>query len=146
MIIKTVNPYPQRGGQMAQEVRDSDRAASEFVADHFPEAHMIKAFNPIYFKNMQDQAFPEAQRRAIPYAGDHQPSLKKAEQLIKDIGFDPVYVGQLSESDIIDSEQALYSIDLAAQKRKPSRIISKKIKPMPVPHPPADHLDVPGQR
>src|SRR5699024_6650081 len=37
-IIETVNPYPQRDGKMAQEVRDSDRAASEFVADHFPEA------------------------------------------------------------------------------------------------------------
>ncbi|HLR26782.1 MAG TPA: NAD(P)-binding domain-containing protein [Fodinibius sp.] len=118
MIIETVNPYPQRDGQMAQKVRDSSRAASEFVADHFPEAHVIKAFNAIYFKNLRDQAFLEGQRRAIPYAGDHQPSLKKTEQLITDIGFDPVYVGQLSESHIIDPEQALYTKDLTAQEMK----------------------------
>lgn len=115
IIIETVNPYPDRDGQMAQEVRDSNRAASEFVADHFPGAHVLKAFNAIYFTHLRDQAFRDDQRRAIPYAGDHQPSLEKLEKLIIDIGFDPVYVGKLSESHIIDPDQELYTKDLTAE-------------------------------
>lgn len=115
IIIETVNPYPDRDGQMAQEVRDSNRAASEFVADYFPGAHVLKAFNTIYFTHLRDQAFRDDQRRAIPYAGDHQPSLEKLEKLITDIGFDPVYIGKLSESHIIDPDQELYTKDLTAE-------------------------------
>lgn len=115
IIIETVNPYPGRDGQMAQEVRDSNRAASEFVADYFPRAHVLKAFNAIYFKHLWDHAFRDGQRRTIPYAGDHQPSLEKLEKLITDIGFDPVYVGKLSESHIIDPDQELYTKDLTAR-------------------------------
>lgn len=115
MIIETVNPYPGRDGEMAQKVRDSKRAASEFVVDYFPGAYVLKAFNAIYFKKLRDQAFQNGKRRAIPYAGDHQPSLNKLEELITDIGFDPVYVGKLSESHIIDPDQELYTRDLTAQ-------------------------------
>jgi predicted dinucleotide-binding enzyme len=118
ILLETVNPYPERDGKMAQDVRDSGRAASEFVADHFPDAHVVKAFNSIYFKKLRDQAFREPERRAILYAGDHQPSLQTIEQLIKDIGFGPVYVGKLSESHIIDPEQELYTRDVTVDEAK----------------------------
>lgn len=118
VIIETVNPYPERDGQMAQDVRDSDRAASEFVANQFPEAHVLKAFNAIYFKKLRDEAFREGERRAIPYAGDHQPSLELLEQLIEQIGFGPVYVGKLSESHIIDPEQELYTKDVTVDEAR----------------------------
>src|SRR5699024_10685953 len=36
MIIETVNPYPQRDGQMAQKVCDSSRAASVCVVVYCP--------------------------------------------------------------------------------------------------------------
>ncbi len=118
ILIETVNPYPERDGEMAQDVRDSDRAASEFVADQFPDAHVVKAFNSIYFKKLRDQAFQEPERRAIFYAGDHQPSLETVEKMIEDIGFGPVFVGKLSESHIIDPEQELYTKDLTVNEGK----------------------------
>lgn len=114
IIIETTNPYPERDGDIAREVRDSDRAASEFVAGHFPEAHVIKAFNAIYFKHLENQAFRDP-RRAIPYAGDHQPSLEVVEKLIEKIGFGPVYVGKLSESHAMDVDQELYNKDLTVK-------------------------------
>ncbi len=115
-IIETTNPYPGRDGDMAQEVRDSNRAASEFIAEHFPEAHVIKAFNTIYFKHLRDQAFrPEQELRVIPYAGDHQPSLDITKQLIDVMGFVGLYVGKLSESHPMDVDQALYNKDLTVE-------------------------------
>jgi predicted dinucleotide-binding enzyme len=118
ILIETVNPYPERDGQMAQDVRDSDRAASEFVAEQFPQAHVLKAFNAIYYEKLRDEAFREGERRAILYAGDHQPSLDILEQLIDEIGFGPVYVGKLSESHIIDPEQELYTKDVTVEEAK----------------------------
>lgn len=117
-IIETTNPYPNRDGEVAQKVRDSNKAASVFVAEHFPEAHVLKAFNTIYFKNLRDDAFREGDRRAIPYAGDHKPSLNIVERLIDEIGFAPVYVGPLSESHPMDVEQELYTKDLTAEEVK----------------------------
>lgn len=118
IIIETTNPYPNRDGDMAQDVRDSERAASEFVADHFPKAHVIKAFNTIYFKHLEDQSFREGGRRAIPFAGDHQPFVEKVRELIEEIGFGPVYVGKLSESHPMDVDQALYNKDLTVKEVK----------------------------
>lgn len=117
-IIETTNPYPNRDGEVAQRVRDSNKAASVFVAEHFPEAHVVKAFNTVYFKDLRDDAFREDDRRAIPYAGDHKPSLNILEQLIDEIGFAPVYVGQLSESHPMDVEQELFTENLTAAEVK----------------------------
>jgi predicted dinucleotide-binding enzyme len=117
-IIETTNPYPGRYGEMAKDARESDRAASTFVAEYFPEAHVLKAFNTIYYKNLQDEAFREDGRRAIPYAGNHQPSLDMLEKLIEDIGFGPLYVGKLEESHIMDPEQPLYTKDVTVDEAK----------------------------
>ncbi len=116
MIVETTNPYPDRDGEMAKKVRDSNRPSSEFVAEHFPEAHVLKAFNTIYYKHLRDQAFRDQNPRAIPYAGNHENSLRKLKNLIEEIGFAPVYVGKLSESHPMDVDQELYNKDITAKK------------------------------
>lgn len=117
-IIETTNPYPKRDGAMAEEIRQSERAASEFVADYFPDAHVLKAFNTIYFKHLRDQAFRDGDRRVIPYAGNHKPSLRHLKNLIEEIGFGPLYVGTLDESHPMDVDQALYNKDLTVEEAK----------------------------
>lgn len=117
-IIETTNPYPGRDGEVAEKARESDKAASEFVADHFPEANVIKAFNTIYYEHLKNQANRPGEPRAIPYAGDDKDSLKEVEELIKRIGFAPVYVGKLSESHLMDVDQPLYNKDLTESEVK----------------------------
>lgn len=115
IIIETTNPYPERDGEIAEKVRKSDKPASVYVADQFPEAHVVKAFNTIYYKHLQDQPFRGGDRRAIPFAGDHEPSLEVVRELIEQIGFAAVYVGPLSESHPMDVGNALYNKDLTAE-------------------------------
>lgn len=117
-IIETTNPYPERDGAMAEEVRQSDRAASEFVAEYFPDAHVLKAFNTIYSKHLRDQAFRDGERRVIPYAGNHEPSLRLLKNMIEEMGFGPLYVGTLDESHPMDVDQALYNKDLTVEEAK----------------------------
>lgn len=117
-IIETTNPYPERDGSVAEEVRQSERAASEFVADYFPDAHVLKAFNTIYFKHLRDQSFRDGDRRVIPYAGNHEPSLRTLKNMIEEIGFGPLYVGTLQESHPMDVDEALYNKDLIVEEAK----------------------------
>lgn len=117
-IIETTNPYPGRDGEMAQEVRDSNKPASLFVAEHFPKAHVVKAFNTIYYEHLRNQVNREGKLRAIPFAGDDKDSIKLTKSLIEEIGFAPVYVGKLSESHPMDVDQALYTKDLTADEVK----------------------------
>ncbi len=114
-IIDTTNPFPTRDGIMVRELSESSKTASEYVAGYFPYAHLVKAFNTIYYKHLQEQAFREGGHRAIPYAGDHDPSLTVVDKLIQNIGFGAVYIGKLSESRIMEPGQPLFTNDLTVE-------------------------------
>lgn len=126
-IIETTNPYPGRDGVIAKKARESNRTASEFVSDYFPKAHVIKAFNTIYYEHLRNQANRPGQLRAIPYAGDDKDSLELVEDLIKQIGFAPVYVGKLSESHLMDVDKPLYNKDLTEDEVK-DLIVENRVK------------------
>lgn len=118
IIIETANPYPGRDGEVATKAKESDRPASTYVSGHFPKAHVVKAFNTIYYEHLKNQASRAGDRRAIPYAGDDKKALELVEELITQIGFAPVYVGKLSESHLMDVDQPLYNKDLTEDETK----------------------------
>lgn len=108
VIIDATNPYPERDGEMAQEVRDSNRNASEYTAMKFGTAKTAKAFNTIYADHLKERAFRDTDKLAIPFAAQDEDSKKITQQLIEDIGFDAVYVGGLEDTHIMDSDQKIY--------------------------------------
>ncbi|UAB80637.1 NAD(P)-binding domain-containing protein [Marixanthomonas sp. SCSIO 43207] len=108
VIIDATNPYPERDGEMAQEVRDSNRNASEYTAMKFNTARTAKAFNTIYADHLKDRAFRDTDKLAIPFAAQDEKSKQVTQQLIEDIGFDSVYVGALKDSKNMDPDQSLY--------------------------------------
>jgi predicted dinucleotide-binding enzyme len=112
IIIDATNPYPERDGEMAQEVRDSNRNASEYTAMKFNTAKTAKAFNTIYAQHLKDRAFRDVDKLAIPFAAQDQESKKVTQQLIEDIGFDAVYVGELKDTGIMDPDQKIYAKSL----------------------------------
>ena len=107
-IIDATNPYPERDGTMAQDVRDSNRNSSEYTAMKFNTAKTAKAFNTIRAEHLRDRAWRETDKLAIPFAAQDTDSQQKTKQLIEDIGFDAVYVGDLTKTDIMDPDQKLY--------------------------------------
>ncbi len=109
VIIDATNPYPERDGKMAQEVRDSNRNASEYTAMKFNTAKTAKAFNTIYADHLKNRAFQDSQKLAIPYAAQDEESRQVTQQLIEDIGFDAVYVGDLTKTKIMDPDQKIYA-------------------------------------
>ncbi|MCT8340285.1 NADPH-dependent F420 reductase [Luteirhabdus pelagi] len=108
VIIDATNPYPERDGEMAKEVRESNRNASEYTAMKFNTAKTAKAFNTIYADHLKDRAFRDTDKLAIPYAAQDQQSKEVTQKLIEDIGFDAVYVGELKDTKAMDPDQKLY--------------------------------------
>ena len=108
IIIDATNPYPNRDGEMAQEVRDSNRNASEYTAMKFSTAKTAKAFNTIHAEHLKDKAWRTSDKIAVPYAAQDEDSKNTARQLIEDIGFEAVYVGDLTKTHQMDPDQTLY--------------------------------------
>ena len=97
-VIDTNNYYPPRDGQMA-ELADGTTTSSELLAAHLPGAHVVKAFNTIYFEDLATHGQPSGTpgRRALPIAGDDPAAKKTVAELIDQFGFDVVDAGKLAE-------------------------------------------------
>lgn len=113
ILIDATNPYPQRDGDVARQViEDKSQTASGYVAQQFPGANTIKAFNSIYYKVLQEKAFHAGQRVAVQICGDDLPAKQTVKQLIEAIGFAPQDLGNLSSGTIFEPNAPLYNKNL----------------------------------
>ena len=99
VVLDTANPYPARDGAIAQEVIASGRGTGVWTAGHLPTAKVVRAFNTVFFKTLQNEANRLGDRLGIPLAGDDAEALQVAAQLAIDAGFAPVIVGELDRGD-----------------------------------------------
>lgn len=114
ILIDATNPYPQRDGDIAQQVIDNDsQTATGYVAKQFLGVRTIKAFNSIYFKVLAEQAFKSGDERiAIQICGDDPQAKQTVAQLIADIGFAPQDIGNLSSGNLFEPGAPLYNKNL----------------------------------
>jgi len=90
----------------ASPVRDGAEIAAEAEKDgigivsqkYLPGARLVRAFNTLNFRILENEANRPAPRLAIPIAGDDAGALKVAAELVSDAGFDPVVVGDLKDA------------------------------------------------
>ncbi|HEA23399.1 hypothetical protein LCGC14_2313870 [marine sediment metagenome] len=115
VIIDATNPYPERDGEMAQEVRDDNRNASEYTAMKFSTALTAKAFNTIHANDLKKRAFDTQNPIAIPFAAQDDKSRKATETLISDIGFVPIYVGDLGATNAMEVDEKVYGVSTDQQ-------------------------------
>ncbi len=118
LIIDATNPYPERDGEMAQKVRDANYSASEYTAMKFSTAKTAKAFNSIKAEHLRDRAFRTTDKLTIPYAAQDIESRYVTKKLIEDMGFDTLFVGNLSDTQIMDPDQAIYGQSLTHDELK----------------------------
>jgi 8-hydroxy-5-deazaflavin:NADPH oxidoreductase len=114
ILIDATNPYPQRDGAVAQQVIDDPaQTATGYVATQFSGTPVVKAFNSIYFKVLEDQAFQSGgDRVAVQVASDDLSAKQMVMQLIADIGFAPQDIGDLQSSTIFEPGAPLYDKNL----------------------------------
>jgi 8-hydroxy-5-deazaflavin:NADPH oxidoreductase len=98
-VIDTNNYYPRRDGKIAALDEDSV-TSSELLQARLPGAHVVKAFNHIYARQITTDGMPPGMpnRRALAIAGDDPVAKRRVAELIDGFGFDVVDAGQLAES------------------------------------------------
>jgi 8-hydroxy-5-deazaflavin:NADPH oxidoreductase len=96
VVLDTCNPYPERDGPMAVEVRKQGTgvASPQFL----PGVRLVRAFNAIGWRDLEHEAHRKGDPVAIPLAGDDPQALALAQRLVTDAGFTPVVVGPLSRA------------------------------------------------
>ncbi|GAC1316614.1 MAG: NAD(P)-binding domain-containing protein [Thermoleophilaceae bacterium] len=114
VVVDTANYYPrQRDGRI------------DAIEDGLPESRwveqqlgtpVVKAFNNIYAKHLLERGRPrgEAERIALPVAGDDQRAKDVVLDLVDQLGFDGVDAGGLDESWRQQPGSPVYTADLDA--------------------------------
>jgi 8-hydroxy-5-deazaflavin:NADPH oxidoreductase len=96
IIIDATNPYSE-----SFELIDlGNSTSSEEVAKELPGAHIVKAFNTLYFETLGNGGLPsgrEQDRLVLFVAGDDAAAKKVVSNLIEDIGFKAIDTGSLRE-------------------------------------------------
>ncbi|MCI1858920.1 MAG: NADPH-dependent F420 reductase [Sporolactobacillus sp.] len=97
-LIDTMNYYPGRDGRI-KALDEGTTTTSELTAAHFPQAHVVKAFNSIFASDIPRDGRPEddPRRRALPIAGDDAAAKRQVAELFNAIGYDVVDAGPLHE-------------------------------------------------
>jgi 8-hydroxy-5-deazaflavin:NADPH oxidoreductase len=93
IVIDACNPFAARDGDIATEALE--KGAGITSAKLLPGAHIVRAFNAVGFKRM-GEVHTDPGKVGMPLAGDDANAIKVASQLIRDIGFEPVLIGNLS--------------------------------------------------
>ena len=111
VVIDATNYYPDRDG----EIDFGGKSSSEWVAEHFSDSQLVKAYNTIYFKHLAEQGDKEKpipERRAIFVAADDAIARQNVMGLTMDLGFGPVGIGELENSKHIQPGEPVYNVDM----------------------------------
>jgi 8-hydroxy-5-deazaflavin:NADPH oxidoreductase len=98
-VIDANNYYPRRDGNIAA-LDDDSVTSSELLQARLPGAHVVKAFNHIYARQITTDGTPPGtrNRRALVIAGNDPIAKARVAELIDGFGFDVVDAGPLAES------------------------------------------------
>src|SRR5699024_5174246 len=95
IVIDAMNYWWETDGELEQFAHPG-ASTSEFVQEHLPGATVVKAFNHMGYHDLEDLAHRTAPRAAIAIAGPL-PQAEIVAELVDELGFDPVRIGELAE-------------------------------------------------
>ncbi|MEK0181128.1 NADPH-dependent F420 reductase [Microcoleus anatoxicus] len=106
ILISASNYYPLRDG----EIEIDAPSQSEAIAKRLPQTAVVKAFNMMFFEEIEARANGELfSELAIFYAGDDVEAMAIAAQLIEEAKFVPVKAGSLAEGRYFQNGEPLYA-------------------------------------
>ena len=92
IVIDTCNPFVWRDGEIATWARE--KGAGLASAELLPGARIVRAFNAIGAARMST-AHQDPGRIGMPIASDDAEAIVVASRLIRDMGYEPVVIGDL---------------------------------------------------
>ena len=105
IIIDTTNPWSPDSHHLAVP---GDSSGAEEIALKARGAHVVKALNGIFWKNLRDPTF-SGLPASMFYCGDDDSSKSTVAQLALQMGFDPIDCGSLPRARILESIGLLWA-------------------------------------
>ena len=105
VIIDTTNPWSRATDN--PEV-DASTSGAEEIARLVPEAHVVKALNGIFWKNLLDPTF-SGLPASMFYCGDDDSAKSTVAELALEMNFDPIDCGPLPRARILESMGLLWA-------------------------------------
>lgn len=93
IVIDTSNPIVARDGDMAVAAREKGAGISS--QEFLPGARIVRAFNAIGAARMAEAA-NKKENIGMPIAGDDKAAIDAVAALVRDVGYEPVLVGNLA--------------------------------------------------
>ncbi len=94
IVIDTNNPFIQRDGETGKWALE--KGAGLASKELLPGARIVRAFNAIAAAKM-GAAYQEPGKVGMPIASDDAQAIEVASRLIRDIGYEPVLIGDLEK-------------------------------------------------
>lgn len=98
LVIDSMNHWPEVDGPR-EDTLPSSSSSSEHLQTFLTNATIVKALSHMGYHELLDNARPEGQenRKAIAIAADSTEDAETVAAFISKLGFDPLYIGALSE-------------------------------------------------
>ena len=102
LVIDAMNYWWEIDGEI-QELLDAP-SSSEMVQSYLSTSHIVKALSHMGYHDLFDghRAKDAPDRKAIAVAGDNQSDKRIVSNLIDDLGFTPVDIGELSTGSLLE--------------------------------------------
>ena len=107
-VLDAMNPFIERDGEIAQEIKRRKMTSGEFTQEHLTDAKIIRAFSSVPYSYLLSESAKEGEKIAIPYAGNDVHAKETASLLIENAGFIPFDLGTLEDSKPLDPDGALF--------------------------------------
>ena len=115
LVIDAMNYWWEIDG-LRDDLNDPLTATSELVQEFLAESRVVKAFNHMGYHDLDEGPTPSGTpgRRGIGIAGESDADLASAAVLVDAAGFDPVVVGALHDSFLLQPGSELFGANFPA--------------------------------
>ena len=113
LVIDAMNYWPEVDGAPIDDITGAT-TSTERVQKYLADATVVKGLNHMAYHDLRDESRQDnsAGRKAIAVAGDDTNAVKTVMHFIDMLGFDPLYIGQLKESRILETGQPGFGANL----------------------------------